>query len=146
MKIFKNLFGNGSKIHASEIITGTQDNYKTVEEFMNIPPLTLKRADTLTGRMQITSTNYASPNVVPLKEPYGENLYLICLEIVDRRNAPCVMWIGNSSSNSAGQILVGANAAQPVMVSIIRSGNNVGFYGVEGTTLAVYVTAIYKLD
>ena len=31
-KILKNLFGNGSKIHASEIITGTQANYKTVED------------------------------------------------------------------------------------------------------------------
>lgn len=145
MKIFKNLFGNNSKIHASEVVTGTQDDYKTVEEFMNIPPLALKKVDTLMGSLPILSTNYQAPNIVPLNKPYGDNMYLICFEINDRRNAPGVIWRGNDG-NSAGQIIVGADVDQTVIVSIIRSGNNVGFYIVNGTANRVYVAGIYQLD
>ena len=35
MKVFRNLFGNGSKIHADEIITGTPENHKTVKQSLD---------------------------------------------------------------------------------------------------------------
>lgn len=32
MKVFKNLFGNGSKIHANEIVVGTGEDYKLLPD------------------------------------------------------------------------------------------------------------------
>ena len=125
MRVFKNLFGKGDKIHSDEIY--------------------LNRVDTLSTPLQITSTVYTNPNVVTLKEPYTQSrIYLVEFYIEDARNSQFAMFTG-LDGGSSGFLIVGSYGGATYSISKIKSENNIGFYSVSGGTQPVFVNAIYAI-
>lgn len=109
-----------------------------------------KRVDTLSVPVEITSTDYANPTIVPLSEPYGTGsiskgiVYAVELaSSYDFRGSQLVFFV-YSIGGSAGGLMIGATegARQVNRIRVPGNDNAIGFYGATGT---MYVRAVYKV-
>lgn len=109
-----------------------------------------RRIDLLTNGIEITSTDYQNPTIVPLSEPYSnKKIYAAeCrVETNDSRQSQFIFFKGHEGG-SAGDLLIGGwgtaiYTARRIYVNSNR--NAMGFFNVSGVnaTSPVYIKAIY---
>jgi len=105
------------------------------------------RIDNLSAPLEITSTDYQNPNVVPLKEPYATRIYAAEFgTYADSRSSQFSIFRG-SDGGSAGGLLAVVEGDTILTVQKIKVQNNyaIGFYSKSGInpSRALYVKSVY---
>lgn len=143
--------GKQVKLSASEIIIGDEQKSESVEKFAN-KTTQIIRVDTLSSPMQITATDFANPDIVPLTAGYTTgNIFLVELgTATDGRNNHGIIVYG-TINNSAGHSVVCSQGTDVVLVSRCRNSGNpntIGFYNarlLSGSAQNLYVFSVYLI-